>query len=478
MSYEYGNYSLPLGRGPGRGQNTDNLAISVSNLSKCYRIYDAPRDRLKQLVAPRLQRLAARSPRQYFREFWALKNVCMEVKRSETVGIIGRNGSGKSTLLQVICGILTPTSGSVATHGRIAALLELGSGFNPDFTGRENVYINGAVLGLTNREIDERFDDIAAFADIGEFIEQPVKTYSSGMLVRLAFAVNIVSNPEIMIVDEALAVGDMNFQAKCMTALTRIQKSGATVLFVSHDIGALKSLCSRGIYLERGTVKAFGKAADVAEQYIRTMREELNAETRRFARASTEFAGEPQKKTEQNDQPIDECNAVLRRSDEFDKRVAPFRYGSGGARVAYVELLNMSGQQIKLVDFNQEVRIRIHVEAFSTKNISVNFNIRDEKKISLTGCGFRQVEQEPITTAIGGEYLIEYTLRLPLQEGCYSLLVEITSPVVRGETAEFMDVIEDAVVFQVKRWARSRVWSKVHLFPSLRLRKIDSGDKI
>ncbi|MDZ4098100.1 MAG: ABC transporter ATP-binding protein, partial [Methylophilaceae bacterium] len=192
-----------------------NIAIKVENLSKCYQIYDNPRDRLKQFVAPRLQRLTWQTPKQYFREFWALKDVSFEVKKGETVGIIGRNGSGKSTLLQMICGTLNPTSGSIQTSGRSAALLELGSGFNPEFTGRENVYMNAAVLGLTQDEIDKRYDDIVAFADIGEFINQPVKTYSSGMVVRLAFAVQSQIDPDILIVDEALSVGDAKFQAKC-----------------------------------------------------------------------------------------------------------------------------------------------------------------------------------------------------------------------------------------------------------------------
>ena len=194
---------------------SSEIAIKVENLSKCYHIYDQPRDRLKQMILPRLQRAAGAASKQYFREFWALKDVSFEVKKGETVGIIGRNGSGKSTLLQMICGTLNPTSGSVQTHGRIAALLELGAGFNPEFTGRENVYLNAAVLGLGYEEIEARFDQIAAFADIGDFIEQPVKTYSSGMMVRLAFAVAIHADPEILIVDEALSVGDAYFQAKC-----------------------------------------------------------------------------------------------------------------------------------------------------------------------------------------------------------------------------------------------------------------------
>ena len=188
-----------------------DIAIKVQNLSKCYHIYDSPRDRLKQFIAPRLQRLTWQTPKQYFREFWAVKDVSFEIKKGETVGIIGRNGSGKSTLLQMICGTLNPSHGSIETNGRIAALLELGSGFNPEFTGRENVYMNASVLGLSNKEIDERFDDIVAFADIGEFVEQPVKTYSSGMMVRLAFAVIAHVDADILIIDEALAVGDAFF---------------------------------------------------------------------------------------------------------------------------------------------------------------------------------------------------------------------------------------------------------------------------
>ncbi len=199
--------------------SSDDIAIRVTNLSKSYQIYETPRDRLKQFVLPRLQRIAGQAPRQYYREFRALNNVSFDVRKGETVGIIGRNGSGKSTLLQIICGTLTPTGGTVETRGRIAALLELGSGFNPDFTGRENVYLNASVLGLPQEEIETRFDDIAAFADIGDFIDQPVKTYSSGMIVRLAFAVAINVDPDILVIDEALSVGDELFQRKCFSRI-------------------------------------------------------------------------------------------------------------------------------------------------------------------------------------------------------------------------------------------------------------------
>ena len=246
---------------------SSEISIKVENLSKCYQIYDQPRDRLKQFIVPRLQRAIGQPSRQYFREFWALKDVSFEVKRGETVGIIGRNGAGKSTLLQILCGTLSPTQGNVEIKGRVAALLELGSGFNPEFTGRENVYMNASVLGLSNQEIDARLDEIIAFADIGDFLDQPVKTYSSGMYIRLAFAVVVHVDADILIVDEALSVGDMYFQAKCMAHMKRLMNSGVTVLFVSHDTSAVKALCARAVYLDHGKVVAIGPTDDVVEAY-------------------------------------------------------------------------------------------------------------------------------------------------------------------------------------------------------------------
>jgi len=231
---------------------SSEIAIKVESLSKCYEIYEQPHDRLKQSIYPRLQRLVGKQPKQYFREFWALNDVSFEVKKGETVGIIGRNGSGKSTLLQMICGTLNPTRGGIQTHGRIAALLELGSGFNPEFTGRENIYMNAAILGLSKEEIDARYDEIVEFADIGDFIEQPVKTYSSGMTVRLAFSVATNVSPKILVVDEALAVGDAAFQAKCMKRFEEFRQNGTTILLVTHDLGAVLQFSSRCILLDAG----------------------------------------------------------------------------------------------------------------------------------------------------------------------------------------------------------------------------------
>lgn len=245
----------------------NDIAISVNNLSKNYQIYNRPEDRLKQSILPKFQKFIGYPAKQYFDELWALKDVTFEVKKGETLGIIGPNGSGKSTLLQMICGTITPTQGYIETQGRVAALLELGSGFNPEFTGRENVYLNSAILGLSNEEISEKFDEIVSFADIGEFIDQPVKTYSSGMMVRLAFAVQSQVDPDILIVDEALAVGDAKFQAKCFERLSQLKDKGTSILLVTHSSEQIVTHCSKALLLDKGVQIETGEPKFVVNRY-------------------------------------------------------------------------------------------------------------------------------------------------------------------------------------------------------------------
>ena len=246
-------------------------AVLVEDVSKMYAMFKAPSDRLKQMIVPRLQGMAGRQPTRYFKEFWALRNVSFHMDRGETVGIIGRNGSGKSTLLQVVSGTLSPTTGRARVVGRLSALLELGTGFNPEFTGRENVLLNGQLKGFTRQDMEKRFDEIAAFADIGEFVEQPVKTYSSGMLVRLAFAVHAILDPDVLIVDEALAVGDVRFQVKCYDRLAELKKRGTSILFVSHDTGAVRRFCDKAVWLNDGQVVAQGDTFDVTAAFTAFM---------------------------------------------------------------------------------------------------------------------------------------------------------------------------------------------------------------
>lgn len=330
----------------------NDVAIRVSNLSKVYQIYERPQDRLKQSIVPRLQRMIFREPRRYYSEFWALNDVSLEVKKGETVGIIGRNGAGKSTILQIICGTLAPTYGSVETTGRVAALLELGSGFNPEYTGRENVYMNGAVLGLNRDEIDDRYVDIERFAEIGKFIDQPVKTYSSGMVVRLAFAVAINVNPEILIVDEALAVGDELFQRKCFSRIEEIRLSGATILFVSHSGAQIIELCNRAILMDAGDNIMSGQPKDVVSQYFKL----LNAPEYRKAELRAEIVGKSGQSLSTNSVGNDRdvlphCSATPEKEnlETFDPNLIPgstIEYESHGPVIDLPQLRNFDGQQV------------------------------------------------------------------------------------------------------------------------------------
>ena len=232
----------------------DEYAVEVEGVGKCYHLYDRPADRLRQFIMPRLASMLGRPERRYFREFWALRDIGFRIRRGEQVGIVGRNGAGKSTLLQIICGTLAATEGVVRVNGRVAALLELGAGFNPELSGAENVFLNGAVLGLDRAQMEACYDDVLAFADIGEFIDQPVKNYSSGMYMRLAFAVAVHTDPDLFLVDEVLAVGDEPFQRKCIAKMKELRAAGQTLMVVSHDLELIKDICERGIVLEHGRV--------------------------------------------------------------------------------------------------------------------------------------------------------------------------------------------------------------------------------
>jgi ABC-type polysaccharide/polyol phosphate transport system ATPase subunit len=239
------------------------VVISVRNISKSFRMYDSPAQRMKELLHP--------LKKKYHKEFWAVRDISLEISKGTTFGIIGRNGSGKSTLLQVICGILQPTSGEVQISGRISALLELGAGFNRDFTGRENVFMNGAVMGISRDEMTARFDRIADFAEIGNFMDRPVKTYSSGMYVRLAFALAINVDPDILIVDEALSVGDIRFQRKCFAKIEQFRKEGKTILFVSHSLDSVNLLCDTAVLIDNGQLLEQGKPKEITRMYQKMM---------------------------------------------------------------------------------------------------------------------------------------------------------------------------------------------------------------
>ncbi len=427
--------------------SSNDFAIRVSNLSKCYQIYEAPRDRLKQFVMPRIRRALGKSDKQYFREFWALKDVSFEIKKGETVGIIGRNGSGKSTLLQMVCGTLTPSSGTIETKGRIAALLELGSGFNLEFTGRENVYMNASVLGLNKEQIDERFDDITAFADIGNFVEQPVKTYSSGMMVRLAFAVIAHVDADILVVDEALAVGDAFFTQKCMRFLRNFMKTG-TVLFVSHDTGSIKSLCKHSVWLEKGQVLQEGAPKDVCELYLEAFYEaQLGKGSTTKLRAFKNIEDTLPIK----DQRMEFINASNLRNDlqvfKFDPDAASF--GKGGAQIHDVRLLDANEHPLAWIVGGEKVILRAMVHSNQDLDSPiVGFYVKDRLGQTLFGDNtFLSYREHLVHCQAGSELQADFVFFMPLlPSGEYSITIAIANGT--QEVHEQHHWIHDAVLFK------------------------------
>lgn len=343
-------------------------AVSVSNVSKSYNIYATPRARLKQFVAPPIRRAMGLKERQYYRQFHALHNISFEVGRGETFGIVGKNGSGKSTLLQIICGTLSQSAGEVATQGRVAALLELGAGFNPEFSGRDNVYMNGRLLGLTTEKIDARFDRIAAFADIGDFIEQPVKTYSSGMYVRLAFGVIANVDADILIIDEALAVGDAYFVQKCMRFLREFMDHG-TLLFVSHDTAAVQSLCSRAMLLSGGKTEMIDTPKKVARRYL----ENLYSEQQDIDGTSTSEPASPDSPPlrsttaleQARDMRLDMVNQSAHRSELEIFRFKPDseKFGTGLVEIESVRFLDSEGRPLQWIVGGEQVVLEIITKA-------------------------------------------------------------------------------------------------------------------
>lgn len=448
----------------------DDVVISVENLSKCYRIWNNPSARI---IAPLMEKMSQALPRtsrlsrslqssaaSRYRDFAALQNVSFQIKRGESVGIIGRNGSGKSTLLQIIAGTLQPTSGAVRVNGRIAALLELGCGFNPEFTGRENAYLNGAILGLSRQEVESRFDRIAAFADIGDFIDQPVKTYSSGMQVRLAFAVSINVAADIIIVDEALSVGDVNFQAKCITALRQLQERGVTFLIVTHGIDVMKSMCDRGVYLKQGIVSSLGAGAEVADVYFREMREQLSAEIAR-SRLPNLLPTKPANEIAPP-QPA-YASPTFIENPAFAERVATFRSGTGEARITEVEFIGDDNQPLHTVSFDQPVRIRLHIRLEKDLEFHAGYHLRDEHNLSLLSTGTFTETRTVVRGGAGDRIIVEFATRLPLRHGRYNLLTLISTNYIMNQTAQFADWVENAIVFEMLPRSPQVLWAPIYL---------------
>ena len=412
-----------------------DIAIKVENLSKVYKLYNAPIDRMKEALHPR--------KKSYHKEFYALNDVSFEIKKGEIVGIVGKNGSGKSTILKIITGVLTPTSGKVTVNGRISALLELGAGFNPEYTGMENIYFQGNLMGFEREEMEAKVQAILDFAEIGDFIHQPVKNYSSGMFARLAFAVAINVEPEILIVDEALAVGDMVFQAKCMAKMTTLMESGATVLFVSHDTHSVKTLCQKAVFLNDGGVIDWGDSARVVGKYIEMQHMRMGAELKEL-----DVKIENSKTLE--DLSDDKIPVVVSlEPKELDMNLSQ-RYGDGRATILNAIILDdkfqPTNELISTKDYYVQMAIKFNAD-FPTFVIGAMF-------VSLNGvqqCGCLNSQDDIVFPAVksGETFIATVRSNLPLRADTYTITLAVEFPVIKTQQHHFLDVINRFDVIRV-----------------------------
>ena len=449
--------------GHSKNATPNDIAIRVTGLGKTYKIHDAPFDRLKELFGAPLRRCLGVPPKSYSRSFKALEGVTFELRKGETTGIIGRNGSGKSTLLQIICGTLAPTEGAVEVNGRVAALLELGSGFNPEFTGRENVYMNGAILGMSEAEIEAKFQIIHDFSEIGDFIDRPVKTYSSGMMVRLAFAVIAHVDADILVVDEALSVGDTFFVQKCMRFLRKFMEKG-TVLFVSHDTGAVINLCDHAIWLEGGKMIDAGVPKVISDAYLAKQYESMQDVVAKRTTGSLREVGVP--KTARSEQasctpsPLgsvlrdvraDLVNGSTLRNDlevfAFDENASGF--GAGGARVNYALLTDASGASVSWIIGGEVVHLQIECSASQDlKSPIVGFIIRDRLGQTLFGDNtYLSHRDTPLEVDTGMKFAACFVFQMPLLPlGDYSISVAVSDGTQQEHTLH--QWLNDAISFK------------------------------
>lgn len=416
---------------------SSDISISIDNVSKVYEMYESPRERLLQLFC---------NSKKYYTEFWALKNINFQLHKGETVGILGRNGSGKSTLLQIIAGTLEATHGGVTTSGVVAALLELGSGFNPDFTGRENIYLNGSILGFTREQMDNRIDEIIAFADIGPHLDQPVKTYSSGMAVRLAFAVQACIEPQIFIVDEALAVGDEKFQRKCYDYIEKLRKKGCSILLVTHSTGTIEKFCQRAVLLHKGEMHAIGSAKEVIDQYHALLYSDEQAYVR-FVNSQKE--GEAKSSVENNTST--ECKPTS--DEDTDNNTYSMQSDSRGLNAQIVKwgVRDSRGKQCELFNTGDFVTITMQIESLSSiDEIQAGLLLRTVEGISVFGTSTRYHGNNIIGIRGGQIWECSFNIKLDLCPGSYFITLAIAEVLAQSDMA-YLDRKTDIMVIKVNQ---------------------------
>ena len=397
--------------------DSNNKALSVNNVTKIYKLYEKPIDRLKEAMSV--------THKNYHRDFYALNGISFDVEKGKTVGIIGTNGSGKSTILKIITGVLTPTTGDVEVNGVISALLELGAGFNMDYTGIENIYMNGTMMGFSRKEMDEKLNDILDFADIGDFVYQPVKTYSSGMFVRLAFALAINVEPEILIVDEALSVGDVFFQAKCYRRMEEIRKNGTTILMVTHDMGAIIKYCDRVVVLNKGNFIAEGEPGKMVDLYKKILANQMDDLQEALVQDDNEFYNDFS-----GDRALSERSGISEGAFMKEKlTINPNRteYGDKRAEIVDFGLLDERGNITNLLLKGERFTIkeRIHFHGGIEAPI-FTYTIKDKRGADLTGTNTMFESSDVKAVKKGDEYVVEFNQKMTLQGGEYLLSMSCT----------------------------------------------------
>ena len=391
-------------------------AITVKDVTKIYKLYDKPIDRLKEALNP--------FHKEYHKKFYALNNLSFEVKKGETVGIIGTNGSGKSTILKIITGVLTPTTGEVEVNGVISALLELGAGFNMDYTGIENIYMNGTMMGFSKKEMDAKLQEILDFADIGDFVYQPVKTYSSVMFVRLAFALAINVEPEILIVDEALSVGDVFFQSKCYRRMEEIRQKGTTILMVTHDMGSIIKYCDKVVLLNKGNFVAEGAPGHMVDLYKKILAGQMEG-LEAAKDVDSDFSGETAEK-EQKEKAYQVPHGKLMK-DSLTINSNRTEYGDGRAEIYDLGLFDQRGNLTNLLLKGEEFTIKEKIRfAAPIQSPIFTYTIKDKKGTDLTGTNtmFEGTDIKPVKA--GDEYEVSFTQKMTLQGGEYLLSMSCT----------------------------------------------------
>ncbi len=427
---------------------SEEIAISLQNVSKCFKRYNHPVDRLKELLLPQ---------NTYAQEFWALRDISLEIPKGQSLGIVGRNGSGKSTLLQIVVSTLIPTSGEAKVNGRISALLELGSGFNPEFTGKQNVFLNGRLLGLEQKQIEAKFDEIAEFADIGDFIEQPVKTYSSGMFVRLAFAVAINVEPDIFVVDEALAVGDEAFQRKCFSRIQAIQDSGGTILFVSHSASHVIELCDSAVLLDQGDLLLYGSPKSVITNYhkliyapadkVQSLREEIRSN---HQSKNIENNSDRDYKVDKLTTKVSNTKAQL--SEQYEPNLIPkstIYYLPRGAEIEEPHITNNNGQRVNILNRRNEYIYTYKVH-FLQPAFRVRFGmmIKTVSGVELGGAASHTFDK-PIENIEAGDVIeVKFKFNSNLQPGVYFLNAGVVGMV--NDVEVFLHRIHDVAMFRIQ----------------------------